>query len=134
MKLDNRGSWGLIALLVVAAIIMIWAAMYFGKNGGAGLTTVGGKKNHALLDSKSKKQTIVGQSLDTAKSADCRERLIQVRTGIYNYQTTENGFPHTLKDIELGVGADYFQCPVSKQPYTYDPETGTVKCPTHSNY
>jgi len=40
----------------------------------------------------------------------------------------------TLKDIGLGVSTTYFRCPVSNQPYSYDPATGKVTCPTHPDY
>lgn len=134
MTLNRRGSLGLIALLVTVLIIVVAAAVYFGGSGGTGLTTV--KKDSTLLDSKSTKQTVVGQAIDTGKAADCRERLNQIRTGIATFKTTgtDDRNPPTLKDIGLGVRPDYFACPVSKQPYTYDPATGTVKCPTHTQF
>lgn len=129
---SNRGSWTLIGLLVVAAIIFIVLAITFGKSG---LPTTAGK-NTDLLDKGSKKQTIVGQSLDTAKAVDCQERLRQIRLGIYQYKTTsaDDENPPTLKDIGLGVSADYFQCPVSNQQYQYDQATGVVRCPTHTDF
>ena len=131
MRLDNRGNWSLIALLVTVVIIVVAAAYYFG---GSGLSTV--KKSSPLLDAKSKKSTIVGQAIDTGKSADCRQRLNQIRTGIMAFKTTgtDDSNPQSFKDIGLGVSPDFFRCPVSNQPYTYDPATGTVKCPTHSQY
>jgi hypothetical protein len=132
MRVDNRGSWSLLALLVVVAIIVVWAALYFGKSGGTGLTSV--QKNNQLVDSKSKKNTVFGQAIDTGKAQDCRERLRQIRLGIETYKTTDEGNPRTLKDVGLSVGPDYFECPMSKQPYTYDPATGTVHCPTHNDF
>jgi hypothetical protein len=42
--------------------------------------------------------------------------------------------PRTLKDIRLGVGSEFFECPMTHKAYTYDPATGTVKCPTHDTY
>jgi hypothetical protein len=134
MKVDNRGSLGLIALLVTVLIIVVAAAIYFGGRGGVGPMTV--KKDSALLDSKSTKQTVVGQAIDTGKAADCRERLNQIRTGITSFKATgtDDRSPATLKDVGLGVRPDYFQCPVSGKPYTYDAATGTVKCPTHNQF
>lgn len=131
MKLDNRGSWSLVGLLVVVVIIVIAAAYMFG---GTGPTTV--KKNSELLDPKSEKQTVVGQSLDTAKASVCREQLGQIRQGIQAFKATEatEANPRTLKDIGLSVGMDFYQCPVSGKQYTYDAATGAVKCPTHDTY
>ena|GEM_PF-284864 len=83
-------------------------------------------------------QSTIGQSLDAGKSSQCRSQLSQIRQGIETYKTTggsdEN--PPTLADINLGVSADFFKCPVSGQPYAYDPATGLVKCttPQHGRY
>ena len=133
MKLNHRGSWSLIALLVVVAIIVVVAAIYFGGS-GSGPTTV--KKDSSLLDQKSQKQTALGKAMDTAKAADCRERLNQIRMGVQNYKATgtNDQNPPSFKDVGLSVGPDYFQCPVSGKPYTYDPATGTAKCPTHDSF
>lgn len=83
-------------------------------------------------------QSIVGQSLDSGKSSQCRSQLSQIRQGIETYKTTEgtDENPPTLSDINLGVSADFYKCPVSAQPYAYDPASGLVKCstPRHGNY
>ena len=124
MRLNNRGNWSLIGMLVAVAIVVSVAAMYFGGN----MTTV--KEDSPVLDKSSTKQTVVGKAMDTAKGADCRQHLNQIRTGIATYkasQGTEDN-PPTLKDLQLGVSADYFQCPVSNQPYKYDPAVGQVQC------
>lgn len=125
MRLNNRGNWSLVGLLVAVAIVAVISAMYFT---GTGFTTVG--KNNKMLDQSSKKHTVVGKAMDTAKGEDCRQRLIQIRTGISTYQSTSGSenFPATLKDIGMGVSTDYFYCPVSNQPYVYDPATGKVSC------
>ena len=134
MRLGNRGNWSLLGLLVAAAIVVIAAAyLYVGKGG---VTTV--SSDSKLLDKSSKKQTVVGKSLDTAKATDCRQRLDQIRKGIQIFRdqstsgTPEN--PKSFKDIGLGVSTDFYQCPMSNQPYTYDSATGTVKCSTHPNF
>ena len=122
----------MIALLVVVVIIVIAAAYMFGGMGGP--STV--KKDSDLLDSKSQKTTVVGQSLDTAKASVCREQLGQIRQGIQAFKATEatEANPRTLKEIGLSVGQEFYQCPMSGQQYTYDPAAGTVKCPTHDQY
>lgn len=125
MRLNNRGNWTLVGMLVAVVIIMVAGAMYFGN---ANTTTV--SKDNKVLDQSSKKKTVIGKSMDTAKGEDCRQRLNQIRLGINAYQasSTDEGFPPTLKDIGLGVSNDYFYCPVNNQPYAYDPNTGTVRC------
>jgi hypothetical protein len=135
MRLNNRGSWSLVGLLVAVVIVIVVAAVMMGnsKNGPVP-STVG--KNTGVLDSKSKKETVFGRSMDTAKATDCRERLNQIRMGIQTWKASEatEQNPRTLKDIGLGVGSDYYQCPMSNKPYTYDPATGIVKCPTHDDF
>lgn len=131
MKVNNRGNWSLIGMLVAVAIICVVAAMMF--NGG-NLSTV--KKDSPLLDKSSKKQTVYGKALDTAKGEDCRQRLNQVRTAIENQNasSTTEGNPKSLSEIDLAPG--YLRCPVSNQPYVYDPATGRVHCPYpgHANF
>ena len=132
MKLNNKGNWSLIGLLVAVAIVAVLAATYFGGRGGIGTV----KSDSNLLDSKSTKQTTVGRAIDTGKSVDCQQRINQIRTGVTNYKAM-NGTeanPPTLKDIGLSVSPEYFKCPVSGQAYQYDPATGTARCPTHPNF
>jgi len=133
-RLGNRGSWSLIGLLVVVVIVVVAAALLFGPNGPASLTTVKGKNQ--LLDAKSKKKTVYGKSLDTAKGSVCMQQLAQIRQGIQAWKATQatEGNPQTLKDIGLAVGQQFYRCPMTDQPYTYDPATGTVRCPTHTSY
>jgi len=131
--LNNRGNWTLIGLLVAVAIVVVAFAVYMG---GGGPSTV--EEDSELLDQSSQKQTVYGKAIDTAKDTECQERLRQIRLGIVNYKAvsaTEQN-PPTLKDIGLGVSTNYYQCPVSGQPYSYDPATGQVKCqnPSHADY
>jgi type II secretory pathway pseudopilin PulG len=131
MKMNNRGSWSLIGLLAAVAIVCIAAAWMFT---GGKLSTV--SKDSSLVDQSSTKQTVYGKAMDKAKGEDCRQRLNQVRTAIQNQKamSTTEGNPKSLS--ELGLGSGYLNCPVSNQPYIYDPATGTVKCqyPGHANY
>jgi hypothetical protein len=131
MKISNLGNWSLIGMLAAVAIICVVAAMMFT---GGNLSTV--KKDNSLLDQHSKKQTVYGKALDTAKGEDCRQRLNQVRTAIENQKasSTTEANPKSLN--ELGLGPGYLRCPVSNQPYVYDPATCTVHCPYpgHANF
>lgn len=128
MKLNSRGNWTLIGLLVVAAIIVGAVAYYYG---GGQTATV--RSDSPLLDQGSEKQTVVGKSIDTGKAEACRQQLDQIRKGIETYKATgtSDQNPASLQDLQLGVSNTFFQCPVSGQPYLYDPAAGTVKCPTH---
>jgi hypothetical protein len=46
----------------------------------------------------------------------------------------EEGFPASLQELKLP--AEMLVDPIGKEPYTYDPETGVVKCehPGHKKY
>jgi hypothetical protein len=48
--------------------------------------------------------------------------------------TTDETYPASLN--ELGLPASMLVCPVSQQPYQYDPTTGQVRCttPGHTRY
>lgn len=127
MKPDNRGSWSLVGLLAAVAVVGLLAFFLFGRSGGPSSV----KSDSQLVDQSSKKQTVYGKSMDTAKGVDCAERMRQIRTAIQMYRdtNTDGTNPPTLKDAGLSVGSDYFKCPVSGQPYNYDPSGGTVTCP-----
>lgn len=132
MKLNNRGNWSLIGMLMAAAIIGVVIYLYMGQ--GTGPSTV--KSSSNLVDQSSKKKTVYGKAMDTGKAVDCQQRLRQIRTAIEMSKTTSEANPPTLKDAGLNVRPDYFKCPVSNQDYTYDPATGIVKCPNpgHANF
>jgi hypothetical protein len=132
MKLNNKGNWTLIGLLVTVAIIVVVTAYLFGGSGS--MTTV--QKDSPLIDKASTKKTIYGKAIDTSKSAVCRSQLSQLRAGIETYKTTntDGSLPKSFKDIGLGVSNTFYQCPVSDKPYTYDPATGAITCPTHPDF
>lgn len=93
-------------------------------------------KDRNLVDKSSTKKTVVGKSIDTAKAAQCREQLDQIRKGIETYKAASGSEqnPATFKDIGLGVSNTYYRCPVSNAAYTYDPATGKVACPAHPDF
>lgn len=116
---------------MVVAIIGVAIYFMFGKGGG--ISSV--KSDSQLVDQASKKQTIYGKSIDTAKGTDCQERLNQIRLGINAFKISDpNGAnPPTLKDAVPSVAPDYFKCPVSNQAYIYDPAAGAARCPYPSH-
>jgi hypothetical protein len=50
-----------------------------------------------------------------------------VRGLIQIYEIDSEGHAASLADVS-GIPAGYAQCPVGKEPYEYDEETGKVKC------
>lgn len=72
-------------------------------------------------------ETVVGQSIARAKDAVCMENLKQVRAAIEVQKTTADANPPDLAGLRLSP--DLLACPIGKEAYVYDPDTGTVKCP-----
>lgn len=117
MRRDNRRTWTLIGVLAVVMVIVILVA----------LKLAGGSATTADKDER---------SMDAVKSATCQQQLRQTRAGIdaYRQSRADKGNPPTLKDALSGISGTYFQCPVTSQAYSYDPNTGTVACPSHPGF
>lgn len=111
--------------LLVAVFIVILASVFF-VTGGKFL----GGESKERADGKGK--TLIGKSLYAAKDDVCISNLNQVRQGIsIATDPVENTFPQTIEETRLGT--QFYSCPVGKEPYEYDPTTGTVKC-THKGH
>nr|MCS7272633.1 hypothetical protein [Fimbriimonadales bacterium]MDW8051717.1 hypothetical protein [Armatimonadota bacterium] len=118
----------LVGVLAAVALIGILAAvwLFYGAenepNGGA--SAVGAPPPASR----------VGEVQRAAESVECRNNLSQIRTALQMRATTEETPPASLQ--ELGLPASMLVCPVSGQPYQYDPQTGQVRCPTpgHASY
>ena len=114
----SKRGFALVELLVVVVIIMLLVLAYFGYVG---------HNKHAGKQAK----TTMGQALDKGHSVECMNNLNQLRQELQmRYQENEK-YPDTLAGFAVPA-----KCPVSGQPYTYDPQTGTVKCATegHANW
>lgn len=121
---NNRGqAMLLIEILVVAAIIALLAYMivprYLGERSSPEKGTVAGPK-------------------ERAQSVDCMNNLRNIRAAIeMQRQMGNEELPPSLSDLaSSGVTEGMTKCPVSGQPYTYDPRTGIVKCtyPGHEKF
>lgn len=112
--MSARAGQTLVAMLAVIVIIAILAAVFL-KGGGENTRKDGVGK------------TIIGQTKAAAQDDVCRSNLGQVRMSI-QVQTdpVENTFPTDLKSLKLGD--DFTRCPLGKEPYVYDPQTGKVHC------
>jgi prepilin-type N-terminal cleavage/methylation domain-containing protein len=114
----RRGGFALIELLVVVAIIAILAVGYVGFRGK-------GKRGGL--------ETIPGKAIQQAESVECKSNLNQIRQMIQMDAADAEQYPAR---IDQGVTASISKCPVSGQPYPYDPKTGRVWCTTqgHEKY
>ncbi len=114
----NRG-FTLISSIATIGIIAILAAVYVGYSG------TGGKSPRA--DGRGK--TTLGLVKANAQDEVCKSNLSQVRQSLMVAQTSsgDDSYPATLE--ETRIGADFYKCPMGKEPYVYDPKTGKVYCP-----
>ena len=114
----ERGFLTLIGLLVVIVIIGIMLAMYAGPSGEGGGSSGG---------------TVLGGSVNQARSTVCRNNLSQFRQAVQTEVALTGAYPVSLEALQLGLPAT---CPVGEAPYDYDPTTGQVHCvhPGHERY
>ncbi|MBX3095940.1 MAG: hypothetical protein KF812_03685 [Fimbriimonadaceae bacterium] len=123
----NHGR-GMVEVLIVMVIIVVGVIVW--SNGG--LPGMGGTSK-PRADGVG--ETVVGRSMAAAKDDKCISNLKQVRMAI-SMQTDPVDEIHPTSLTELKLGSDFEKCPLGGEPYTYDPATGTVKCPHlgHENY
>lgn len=122
----NSGQ-SLIGTLVVIAIL-VGLGLFF-VYGGYGLTGSSEKRPDG------KGETLIGRSALRAKDSKCMQYLGQIRSAVQiATDPVEDVRPQTLEETRLG--SDFYKCPIGKEPYSYDPATGTVKCvhPGHEKY
>jgi hypothetical protein len=128
---NKQGFWTLIGILLAAAIIVVLVVVMFGPNSKIGPE---GRLKQASEESGLDVQTQPGQSMvgavrDTGKEPVCRNNLQQIRAYLTIEQTQNDQYPATLEDRKIGSGS-ILNCPVSNQPYSYDPGSGRVQCTT----
>lgn len=112
----HRGQT-LVASLIVLAIIAILAVVALRGNFGEGKSP---RKDGLGI-------TAPGLVRAMAIDTKCQSNLGQVRMAIGLKQTTDDEFPASIEETRLG--SSFYKCPLGKEPYKYDPSTGTVTCP-----
>ncbi len=112
-------GFALIEIIVVLALLLIVAGAYYGLSHK-------GEKNAPA-------KSIPAKAIEKAHSVECQSNLQQIRQMIQMEAATGEGFPAR---IDQGATASISRCPVSGQPYSYDPQTGRVWCstPGHERY
>jgi len=120
-QVARRGSWTLIELLVVMVILVALAAWLLPRYLGSG-------KNSTA-------QNTIQAPIQRAQGVDCQNNLQQLRSAITMSEQTNERFPASLRELS-GIPREMLVCPVSKQPYAYDPRTGRVGClyPAHRGF
>ncbi|MCS7208594.1 MAG: hypothetical protein NZ874_03390 [Fimbriimonadales bacterium] len=116
----------LVSVAILGVLVVVW--LYYGTGG------TGRGEGAAQPPSAVPPASRVGEVRQAAESVECRINLSQIRAALQMRTTTEDTRPASLQ--ELGLPATMLTCPVSGQPYQYDPNTGQVRCPTqgHASY
>ena len=123
-----RKGQTLVGLLIVIAILAVLAVALMRP------WAVGGTAKPARADGKG--TTVPGLAKLKAEDTVCRSNLNQVRSFIVIARTNADDLPPaTLAEIQ-GLPKEFLSCPLGKEPYEYDPATGTVRCvhPGHEKY
>ncbi len=124
----RRRGQTLVATLVVIAIMGVLAVALLRP------WAVGGTAKPARADGKG--NTVPGLVKLKADDTVCQSNLSQVRSFIQIARTNaDDQPPASLSEIQ-GLPKDFMACPLGKEPYQYDPTTGTVRCvhPGHEKY
>lgn len=114
----RQGQASLIGLLVVVAIIMV--AVYFLW------LRPGGGQQQAPPRFEGEATTTLGRAMQAGQGVECQNNLQQLRAAI-QMESIDTGQPPAQLSPSWGVS---LKCPVSGQPYQYDPNTGRVWCTT----
>jgi len=100
----------ILSLLIIAIIIVAALLMY---RGGA-----------------TQKTGSVTTPIEKGKAVQCLAQIRRIETAIQMYHTEQGTFPPNLSEL-TDLAEDDFYCPVTKNPYDYNPATGKVTCPDH---
>lgn len=101
--------------LVLTAILLVIVINYY----------TGGSKGEDSIQSP----------IDKAKRVQCIAQRRNIDTVIRMYNADKLKFPSSLshlKDYSSDLTDESFYCPVTRNPYNYDSQTGKVSCPDHS--
>jgi len=121
-KRSEAGWVTLIELLVVVTLIIIVIHVLYGR----GAPAAPGGDDQAITDLAGEARTSPGVALERARAVECEQNLRGLRQAISIYRLDREQPPASLAELRISTMA----CPVSGNPYAYDPATGTVRCTT----
>jgi type II secretory pathway pseudopilin PulG len=127
---SEAGFLTLIELLVVAAIILTMAYLFLGGH-SPGSRQVEKELGPARPGGP---ETIPGRSIEAARNVECKNNLAQLRQALQMRSMESDKPPASLGELRLPP--QMLSCPVTHNPYVYDPDTGKVHCttPRHEQY
>jgi hypothetical protein len=115
----NRRGQTLVATLIVLAIMAMLAIVLMNGSLGPGQST----------REDGKGTTIPGKVMYMARDDKCMSNLAQTRAAIMIARSNADDLPPASMD-ELKLGKDFLKCSIDPfEPYEYNAEEGTVKCP-----
>lgn len=112
-----------LAVLLVAILVIAIVAAFVLLSRQAFLPTRSGQSP----------QTTYGAAMQRAREVECMNNLRQIRSAIQMFVAENGTNPPNLQSLRLPATAQPV-CPLTKTPYTYDPNTGIVKCPQHPRF
>jgi hypothetical protein len=124
----RRGQTLVATLIVIAIMAILAVALFRGSGAFSGKEPVSSRPD-------GKGTTVIGAATYAAKDDVCRSNIGQVRTAmVIVMQSNEDTPPTDIKETKLP--AEFYVCPVGKEPYAYDASTGQVHCvhPGHEKY
>ncbi len=110
----------LVIVLIVAALVVL---LFFFQPSSA--------RRHIRTSGTG--ETALGDALQKAGEVDCLNNLRQWRLLIQNYRAEHEALPTDLRLLP-GYQGWPSTCPITRQPYSYDPSTGSIICPSHPNF
>jgi hypothetical protein len=116
MKLNNSKGMAFIAVivaLVLATILIVFVINYY---------------------TGSSREKSIQAPIDKAKSVTCLAQRHNIELVIRYYHAEESKYPSSLEELmeySNDLTDKSFHCPVTGNPYNYDPQTGKVACPDH---
>lgn len=119
----RRGSWTLVELVVVCAILVGLAAWLLPRYLSRTPATAGQPSRAAPVE--------------RAQGVECMNNLRQLRSAIQIHRTSNETGPASLGELtRQGIPQSMLACPVSRLAYGYRVDTGQVGCvfPEHKSY
>ncbi len=121
---DNRGQWGIVALIVTVALMAVFAYLLWPTYMGNSTPGIGQKSQGVMNGGPA-------TPLERGQGIECANDLQQIRSAINMYKQSNEQAPASLSDLSsYGITGEMLRCPISKQPYSYDPSQGMVYCTT----